>query len=205
MDDIAASSGDQKHQGRIYTNSAGRVLSASPSFFSQKSQSRLHRRSSPFRRNADFQILRCVRLRGLEGGGCQDSFGRGAPEIVLTKVTLWRLCHRRQTCSEIPSPPKFIFKHRWTSIFNDARNCLKFHLPGDLRDKFLLRCQVPRREPRKAPLLVMTAHFSFRSHRPKKYFCPIYVIDGRFREILPPAPKNIFRSAACLLVRPSPP
>src|SRR5260370_26908431 len=101
MNAVAARSRDEKHQRRIHTNSASRVLSPRSPLFSQKSQSRFH---GVLRPSALKQIFESIQLSAeRDWVAHQNSRSRDAPEIVLTKVTLRASSNkRRRTRREIP-------------------------------------------------------------------------------------------------------
>src|SRR2546427_4423054 len=107
MNAIAACSGDEKHQRRVHTNSASRVLSPRSPFFSQKSQSRFHGVLPPSAFKQIFKVFNWS-ARGIGKEADPKTPRRRAPENWLRKSVPQRL-YRRQTWNEIPVVPKFIF------------------------------------------------------------------------------------------------
>src|SRR5438067_10774280 len=86
MNAIAACSCDEKHQRRVHTNSASRVLSPRSPFFSQKSQSRFHGVLRPSALKQIFKVFNWSAERDWKGGGPKDSSPASAGGRVNRKA-----------------------------------------------------------------------------------------------------------------------
>src|SRR5437762_14063053 len=81
MNAIAACSCDEKHQRRVHTNSASRVLSPRSPFFSQKSQSRFHGELRPSAFKQIFKVFNWS-ARGIGKEADPTSSPASAGELV---------------------------------------------------------------------------------------------------------------------------